>query len=191
MLRRYRAWNLTWGATPAEVSARLPGDDLIDRVRFEATRAVDVAAPPEAVWPWIVQAGFGRAGWYSYDLIDNLGRPSARRVLAEYQQVEVGDLTAPLMGAPSERTAFRVAEVRPPAVLVWARPDLTWSWQLTEQSVGTRLVTRFRLRDDGRRGRALLGLLLELGDFPMMRKMLLGIAERAEALASASSGPSA
>ena len=71
-----RPRQLTWGATPEEVSRQLPGDDLVQRPTFNATRAISIAAPPEAVWPWLVQVGTTRAGWYSYDLLDNLGHPA-------------------------------------------------------------------------------------------------------------------
>jgi hypothetical protein len=77
-VRYVRPWQLTWGATAEEVSRSLPGDDLVARPTFNATRAITIAAPPERIWPWLVQTGLTRAGWYSYDLLDNLGRQSAR-----------------------------------------------------------------------------------------------------------------
>lgn len=73
----YRGWHLRWGATPAETAASLPGDALVPHAQFKATRAITIDAPPEAVWPWLVQAGCQRAGFYSNDLLDNLGHPSA------------------------------------------------------------------------------------------------------------------
>ncbi len=66
-----RSWHLRWGATADEVRSAMPGDDVIPRAQFNATRAITVDAPPERVWPWIVQLGYGRAGFYTYDLIDN------------------------------------------------------------------------------------------------------------------------
>ena len=87
-----RPWQLTWGATDAEVLRPLPGDDFLLHPTFDATRAVTINAGPERIWPWIVQIGLGRAGWYSYDLIDNLGRASADEILPEFQDLEVGDL---------------------------------------------------------------------------------------------------
>jgi hypothetical protein len=181
-LVRYRTWNLRWGATEAEAAAVLPGDELLHRPRFRATRALDVDAPPGAVWPWIVQMGFGRAGFYAYDWIDNLGRPSATTVLAEYQDVSVGDLAAPMSPRPTERTSFRVAVVEPPHLLVWSKPDSVWTWRLTPLDGGrTRLLTR--LQDECRPPIGLVSWpLLELGDFPMMRRQLLNIAARAERL---------
>ncbi|HEX6247760.1 MAG TPA: hypothetical protein VFZ64_07820 [Nocardioidaceae bacterium] len=184
---RYRSWHLTWGATDDEASGPMPGDDLLDGATFVATRAISIPAPPERVWPWLVQVGFGRAGFYSYDLVDNLGRPSADEVLPEYQTPSVGDLAAPMSASTDERTAFRVASIEEPRALVWSKPDSTWAWRLTPDGRGgTRLVTRLKARYDVGPMLPVTVLLMEVGDFPMMRRMLLGIAERA---ARARSGP--
>src|SRR5690349_6473826 len=61
----YRRVHLRWGATDAEVTAPMPGDELVPEPSFSATRAITIDAPPEAVWPWLVQLGYGRAGFYS------------------------------------------------------------------------------------------------------------------------------
>jgi hypothetical protein len=66
------------GATDQEVRRAMPGDQLIPDAA-STTRAITITAPPEQVWPWLVQLGYGRAGWYSYDWIDNDGHPSADR----------------------------------------------------------------------------------------------------------------
>ncbi len=81
VFRFYRRWHLRWGTTDTEANARFEGDDLIVDPRFTPTRAVTINASPEQVWPWIVQIGIGRAGFYSYDWLDNLGRPSTNKVL--------------------------------------------------------------------------------------------------------------
>jgi hypothetical protein len=183
----YRRWHLQWGATSAEVVASLPGDDLQPHAQFRATRAITVDAPPEAVWPWLVQVGCRRAGWYSDDLLDNLGRASAREILPALQHLEVGQwIPMSPSGEPNETTAFRVAGYEVDRWLLWTKPDSSWVWQLTPTTTGgTRLVTRVHAARDWRKpGTALLGvLLMEFGDFAMMRRMLLGIAERAEDLA--------
>src|SRR5690348_8147850 len=76
----YRHWHVRWGATDDEVRESMPGDEIITRVSLNATRAITIDASPERVWPWIVQMGYRRAGFYTYDLIDNDGYPSADRV---------------------------------------------------------------------------------------------------------------
>ena len=91
-IRYIRPWQLAWGATPEEVTRRLPSDALVRKPTFDATRAITLDAPPEQVWPWLVQMGLTRAGWYSYDLLDNLGRPSARRIVPELQGLAPGDI---------------------------------------------------------------------------------------------------
>ena len=58
-----RGWHLHWGASPAEVADGMPGDDLFPRAQYRSTRAITIAAPPEEVWPWLVQVGCLRAGW--------------------------------------------------------------------------------------------------------------------------------
>jgi hypothetical protein len=177
---RYRAWHLAWGATGAEASGPMPGDELLEKAQFVATRAISIAAAPDRVWPWLVQVGFGRAGFYSYDLLDNLGHPSTDEVLSEFQCPSVGDLAAPMTAAVDDRTAFRVASIEEPSVLVWNKPDSTWAWRLTpDGGGGTRLVTRLKARYDPGPFLPVTVLLMEVGDFPMMRRMLRGIAERA------------
>ena len=69
----YRHWHSRWGATADEVRSPMPGDELVKRASFNATRAITIDAPPEKVWPWIVQMGYRRAGFYTYDLLDNAG----------------------------------------------------------------------------------------------------------------------
>lgn len=181
-LARYRRWHLHWGATQAEVEAPMPGDDFLGRAAFTATRAITIAARPEAVWPWLVQVGFGRAGFYSYDLMDNLGRPSVTTLLPDYGTPNIGDLAAPMASPPDERNSFRVAEMVPPHVLVWAKPDSTWVWSLSaDADGGTRLVTRLKASYAPTLFLPVTVLLMEVGDFPMMRRMLLGVRDRAEA----------
>ena len=86
----------------------MPGDDLIAGAQYRATRAITIDAPPEQVWPWLVQVGCLRAGFYANDLLDNLGHPSARTILPEFQTLEIGQWV-PMSPTPSDTTAFKVA----------------------------------------------------------------------------------
>lgn len=179
----YRPWHVRWGATDEELAAGMPGDEVVPAPVFDATRAVTVAAPPSAIWPWIVQIGFGRAGWYSYDVLDNLARRSADRIVPELQHIQIGDLV-PL--GPGEDAGMRVVAFEPERWVVWGeKNDLTtWTWVLEPATNGatTRLITRVRAQATLRHPSTLVWLLLdEVADFPMMRKCLLGIKSRAEA----------
>ena len=178
----YRRHHQRWGATDAEVRASMPGDELISDVAYLATRAITIDAPPEAVWPWLVQVGCLRAGYYADDLLDNLGHPSARTILPEFQHLEVGQWV-PMSPTPNDTTAFKVEGFEPARWLLWQQPLSTWSWTLTELPGGqTRLVTRLRIHLDwSHKAISLFSVFLnEFGDYPMMRRMLLGIRERAE-----------
>jgi hypothetical protein len=179
-----RRSHLRWGATDGEVAASMAGDDAIPGAQFNATRAISIDAPCDAVWPWLVQVGCLRAGWYSNDLLDNLGRPSATTILPAFQHLEVGQWVPMSPNAPTSRTALRVTSFEVDRRLLWSKPDSTWSWQLTStDDGGTRLVTRIHARYDWHHPTtALLGLaLMEFGDFAMIRRMLRGIKARAEA----------
>jgi hypothetical protein len=178
-----RRWHLRWGATDAEVAAPMPGDELVPRSSFTATRAITIDAPPEAVWPWLVQLGYRRAGWYTYDLFDNAGYPSADRILPEHQNLKVGDWV-PMAKNVNDTTAFTVAGMEPNRWMLWQKPNSTWAWKLVPLDGGrTRLITRLKALYAWRSspGNALLTLILfEFGDFPMTRKLLLGVKRRAE-----------
>jgi hypothetical protein len=86
---------LTWGATDEESGSELPGDELLERPDGVATRAIDIEAPPSAVWPWLAQMGPSpRGGAYTYDWLENLlglNMHSADHVLAEFQHPQVGE----------------------------------------------------------------------------------------------------
>ena len=155
----------------------MPGDDFVDSPTWTATRAVGIRAAPERVWPWLVQIGYRRAGFYSYDRLDNSGIPSARRILAEYQGLRRGDLV-PL----SPRVNLQVAHIEAPRTLVLTSLEgaaIRWSWTwglYPDEQGGTRLVSRLRLGDIGWTTR----LFLDAAELIMMRKHLLGIRARAE-----------
>jgi hypothetical protein len=182
----YRPWHLHWGATADEVGRPLPGDGELFESSFTATRAITVRARPEDVWPWLVQIGFGRAGWYSYDRLDNLGRPSAERIIPELQTLRIGGYV-PMSAKVDERTAFRVARFESNRMLLWTKPDSTWVWVLEPMGERqTRVLMRLRCRHDAGSLLGIVGILLmELGDFPMCRKLLVNLRRRAEGLAAA------
>jgi hypothetical protein len=180
----FRRRHLRWGATPSEIVQTLPGDLLVPRAQLKSTRASTIHAPPDAVWPWLVQVGAQRAGWYSNDLLDNLGRPSATRMIPDLQHLEVGDwIPMSPFGSPSERTSMRVDSFRKGEWMLWTTPESTWAWRLTPiDDNATRLVSRLRTTCDWRHPLTAIFsvLLMEFGDFAMMRRMLRGIKTRAE-----------
>jgi len=176
-----RPWQLTWGATPDEVSKPLPGDELVTRPTFNATRAITIDATPQEIWPWLVQAGVTRAGWYSYDILDNLGHRSARRIIPELQNLAPGDLV-PM--SPNGKQGIPVLSMDPPASMVWGTAaESTWTWQLDASADGsTRLITRVRSRYRWLSPSIAMSLLVEFADIWMMRKMLMNVRDRAEGL---------
>jgi hypothetical protein len=176
-----RPWHRRWGATPDEVVAPMPGDDLFPRAQYRCTRAITIAATPEEVWPWLVQVGCLRGGWYSDDLLDDLARPSAREIVPELQGLEVGGWL-PMAPTPSAASSFVVDGFEIPRWMLWRTPSSTWAWRLLPLPDGrTRLITRLHAVYDWRRASTALWMpLMEFGDFPMMRRMLRGIRERAE-----------
>jgi hypothetical protein len=114
----YRPLQLRWGATRQEVARAMPGDDIQPRPIFNATRAITIDATPEQAWPWLVQIGYKRAGWYGYDWVDNAGIASAKRIMPEWQHIQVGD-TVPIW----EGINFRVAAFEPNRYVVWQSPS--------------------------------------------------------------------
>ncbi len=176
----YRPWARTWGATEEEVLRAMPGDEIVPQPTFEATRAVTIDASPEQIWPWIIQIGYRRAGFYSYDRLDNDGIASAEQIIPEHQGLAVSDLI------PLSRTVDAEVRLLEPGkflVLVVAPPDTTenwtWAWGLYEQDSGqTRLITRLRVRAESVRA----NLMLDAFEIVMMRKHLRGIERRAEAV---------
>jgi hypothetical protein len=179
-LKIFRPWQLGWGATDEERGRALPGDDLVERPTFAATRAISVRAQPADIWPWLLQVGVNRAGWYSYDLLDNLGRPSAREIIPELLGLEVGDVV-PM--SPDGRHGIPVHALDPPRSMIWGAPgDTSWAWVLDERPDGTtRVITRVRARYRWLSPSIAFSMLLELADVWMTRRMLLNLRQRIEA----------
>ena len=174
---------LTWGATTEEANSRLPGDELLEGADGVSTRAITIDAPASAVWPWLAQMGPApRGGAYTYDWIENLlglNMHSTDEVLEEFQHPTVGDTIG--FGA----NQMRLERVEPEQVLAWRSVDRNWVWAfiLREEGGTTRLISRNRFRLPTLASR--IGMVpMEPGSLVMERKMLLGIKERAERLAS-------
>lgn len=103
-----RPWYSKWGATEAEANRKIPGDELVPEAKTQLTLAVTVRAPAGQIWPWLLQLGCQRAGWYSYDLLDNGGIPSAEEIIPDYQHLEVGDIVKAM---PQGDLGFPVAAI--------------------------------------------------------------------------------
>ena len=171
----------SWGATSDEVHGAMPGDDVVDDARLVATRSITLAAQPDEVFPWLRQMGFGRAGWYSYDLLDNLGRRSATTVNPEWQNLNTGDAVP---GGPVDFVAVLVDPPRHvvlhlgPTPAKQRRVDFSLAYDLRDDPKGTRLVTRVRARVDAPGGWLVERLLLGPGDGVMLRRQLVNLARR-------------
>ena len=207
MYRQLSREQQTWGVDTAEVERELLGDDIVEDPVVVETRGVDIDAPPEAVWPWLVQMGYGRAGWYSFDQIDMDGK-SAEVILDEFQELAEGDRVPTHPGG-----GFEVRTLRPNQALVlyldtelvnaededeatpaalqgagvmgdMAMSEFRSSWTFVLEPVAggrTRLIERMRLWASDSGGPQRLALpMLGLGVFVMTRKQMLGLKERAE-----------
>jgi hypothetical protein len=178
-----------WGATADEVASAMPGDDEVPDPQLAATRAVTVGAPPEAVWPWLMQIGYHRAGWYAYDLFDNDDIPSAETILPEFQHLEIGQVLG------EEGLTVRQIEPNRHLVLSFHYPKTTWVvkqgvWphfghtsaclQLKPLRDGQRTRLLYRMRYSGPAVARILMAFFEPADFLSSRKMLIGIKRRAE-----------
>jgi hypothetical protein len=180
-----RPWHLRWGATDEEVARPMPGDETHAHPSFSGTRAVTVRARPEHIWPWLVQMGYRRAGFYSYDRLDNAGIPSSDSIIPEYQDLKVGDRV------PMSPDAYvEVEEMDPGRSMLWVFrgegqwENATWAWGLYEEDEGqTRLVSRLRMTYKWTRPSIVPMLFVDAVELVMMRKCLLGIRDRAERLA--------
>lgn len=190
----YRPWQLRWGATADEVAQEFPGDELLPRPVWEATRAVDIGAAPELVWPWLVQIGADpRAGWYSYDWADNAGIPSATRIRPDLQHLSVGDLLPMTAGSAA---GFRVEHIDPGRALVLRSddPDGTVTATFALRAAGpqrSRLAHRVRFRVRPTPRGVAFAAMMDVSDFVMSRRTLLGIRARAERLGRQARGGAA
>jgi hypothetical protein len=181
-----------------ERTCALPGDSLIAHPIQSLTYAITIACPPQEVWPWLAQMGSGRrAGWYSYDRIDNAGRHSAESILCSLQDVAVGTTFPVLPGIDDGLTVVQF-EREASLVLAWrpqrdSAPIITWTFVLEARRWSqTRLIVRARATCAAPSQTVPFWAarpIVHFGHFLMQRKQLLGIAERAERVGSPGSRP--
>lgn len=184
-----RPWYLNWGATDEESTRRLPGDDLVPTASSETTRAITIEAPCDEVWPWVVQLGQGRGGFYSYSLLENLAGADIHnvdRVVPELQHLEVGDsirMAKEDYWLQSPLTTMTVERIDQGRTLVLRGYDGgTWTFHLEPIDAET---TRFVVRGRTPANQSFLDRLVrylayELPHFIMERGMMRGIKARAE-----------
>jgi hypothetical protein len=178
-----RPYQLRWGATDAEARRAMPGDEIDAHPGFLATRAINIDAPREEIWPWLMQMGYTRAGFYGFDLFEKIGTTrgplGVDRILPQFQDFKAGDEVpvSPFM-------TMVIREIQPFESMVWSTPDsrasYTWALESVEDSL-TRLVVRTRWDHRWTHpGWLALDLLTEFTDHVAMRKVLQGIKSRAE-----------
>ncbi len=184
-MRVVRPQQLRWGATDVEVARAMPGDALSKRPTFLATRAITINATPDVVWPWLVQLGYARAGFYGYDILENIGSPrgirSATRIVPELQQLQVGD-PLPLSAAGG----LVVNAIEPNRFLIWSGTSgeypgaFTWALYPVDQT-HTRLVSRIQWSHHWRQPLlAALDVFTEFTDHLAVRRILRGVKDRVE-----------
>lgn len=190
-----------WGSSREERQRTVAGDALVPRPQIVTDHAIDIQAPPEAVWPWLLQVGWHRGGWYTHRWVDRLlfpaNAPSAQTILPEYQNLKVGDAVPD--GPPESECAFIVDQIDreralvlfsrahlPPSMMRLPGVELAWSWAFLLEprgEAGTRFHIRTRLALRPWWLRWAYALALVPADFVMARSMCRGLRERAERLA--------
>ena len=208
-----RQWWKTWGVVPDEATRALPGDDLVPEAQASDTRGITIEAPADHIWPWLVQMGYERGGWYSIDQLDMRGG-SAERIVDAWQHLAVGDIvpTHPgggfsvkafepnrflvLYGDPStmqpspesEEEAMPAGLAASGTFLAQTPSEFKASWAFVLDPIGpnrTRLIERMRYWGGEGTPVAKAALsLLGFGAFVMMQRQMVGIRSRAEQLAS-------
>ena len=191
-----RDLQMNWGATGEEITRTMMGDELLEKPDMNATRAIEIYAQPEEIWPWIIQIGYNRGGFYGFDNIDNGGHPSSDIILPEFQDLQVGDS---IPGGEYKGQIFNileVAEVTPGREMAWVflkgTPwgGGTWSWRLYKVDENrSRLVSRLRQKYsfDSFQG-AVSWSMIDAIEILMMRTTLRGIKLRAERASAVATG---
>lgn len=186
-------WMRTWGATEAEIAASLPGDDIVPAANLRTTKGITIQAPPEAIYPWLLQIGVDRGGMYSYDWLENLfglNVHSADRILPEYQSVQIGDFwrftPQDYVLNPGPGLYVRQLMANEAVLLCFGledKPDApcfdTWQFVLTSQADGS---TRLLLRSNMAMPQTLPIKLTYFMQFIMERKMLLTLRARVQGM---------
>jgi hypothetical protein len=179
---------LTWGATAEDVAREMPGDDILVEPDLLSTRAIAIDAPGSAIWPWLVQMGTGKGGVYTYDWIENLfglQMHSADEILPQFQNLKVGDVEQ--LGDKGPRLRVDILDAERAMVLHSGDGKWVWAFCLYPTADGrTTLVSRNRIVTPSASAitRFFYALVMEPSSLIMERKMLLGIRQRAEKLAS-------
>ena len=213
-------WRATWGVVDEEALKALPGDDLVANALSTDTRGITIEAPPELVWPWLVQMGYERGGWYSIDQLDMRGS-SATTIVDAWQGLAVGDILPTHPGGGfvvreldpgralvvyADGTTMQPSNAAAPAdvpaglaasgaFLSTTPSDFAASWAFGLEPIGTsgtRLIERVRYL--GAQGNAVSNVALSFlgfGVFVMIQRQLIGIRDRAERLAIERSRPAA
>jgi hypothetical protein len=180
-------WMDRWGTTDGEIAATYPGDELVTAPVGIVNHSVTIHATPEQIYPWIVQLGAERGGYYSYTWLETYllqcKLVNADRIHPEWQELKVGDqvkMCPGTFGPPP----YQVAQLYPNQAVVLGHQDKgqwaeTWQFILVPQSDGTtRMVVRTRTTVSGG-----FWSIIHPGVFIMETGMLHGIQDRAEALA--------
>lgn len=165
----------------------LDGDSIVPEPVIDSTMAITIHAEPARVWPWLVQMGCDRGGWYGIDLLDNGGRPSATSIHPEWQDLAVGDTVAMTPGG-HERFTVRAIEPGRTLTLAWsgrvAGVSMETSWDIALRptgSSGTRLIARARASGSPSLPLRVGGLLVgEPGHVIVQRRQLVRIRRLAE-----------
>lgn len=178
-----RPYQLRWGATDAEVNKPMPGDELDSHPTFLATRAITIDGTPQQIWPWLIQMGYTRAGFYGYDILENIGSPrgleSAVTIIPDFQQFKVGD-EVPISSAAT--MVFYAVESNRDQI--WSGKDgvggFTWALYPLDAS-HTRLVSRIRWTHHWAQPDLLaFDMFTEFSDHLAVRKVLQGVKGRVE-----------
>jgi hypothetical protein len=208
-----RRWRATWGVDLGEAARPLPGDDLVPAAMSSDTRGITIEAPAELVWPWLIQMGYGRGGWYSIDQLDMRGS-SADHIVEEWQTLAVDDVIPTHPGGgfavrvlepgralvlyadtatmqpteAAEREAVPAGLAASGAFMSATPRQFAASWAFVVEPLDarrTRLIERVRYwGEEGSPVTKVALSALGFGVFVMLQRQMVGIRTRAERLAA-------